>query len=180
MPGQDPVDCRSNKQARKKHWAGMTDTGETEPKVETCTLQLEVDVEPNQDPWISAKPPQFILHGTSNSPSSLSNVDSMGDCGSAVSPQHSTPVDVPSLPSPAPNEVTVLITGFGVSDLRFPPRPDPDSILTGHTSPSNPIWSTPRTSLPPRSRRPSPFLPRRTPSAPSAASPFMFTRLRFR
>ncbi|KAJ5179835.1 hypothetical protein N7492_003045 [Penicillium capsulatum] len=37
----------------------------------------------------------------------------MGDNGPAVSPQTSTPVDFPSHPSPAPNEVTVLITGFG-------------------------------------------------------------------
>lgn len=44
----------------------------------------------------------------------------MGDYGPAIHPLHSTPVGNPSHPEPTPNEISVLVTGFGVStdDLR--------------------------------------------------------------
>lgn len=42
----------------------------------------------------------------------------MGDYGPTVPLDHSTNVDQPSQPQPHPsNEISVLITGFGVSDL---------------------------------------------------------------
>lgn len=40
----------------------------------------------------------------------------MGDIGPAVSPMRSTPVGQPPLHPPTPNEIRVLVTGFGVSD----------------------------------------------------------------
>lgn len=75
----------------------------------------------------------------------------MGDYGPAAPSVHSTPVDSPAQPQAIPSEISVLITGFGVSDptpviVRIQVESDPRP-QTSRLVPSNPCNQPFKTNL---------------------------------